>query len=302
MQQDSRRLREISEDMRNAATDMGRQDPEQAGAAGSAPPNDCASSSDRCRAPARTIDAARWVTCSSRPGSRDWYGPYRPGPASDPLEARDTLSDRPRRVLRGGSWLKPPGDLRSAARYRNAPGSRNADNGFRVVAAVSTPAAATATPATFAAQAAQAAQPGLSYLLVPLVFGLLVFSGIAFVILKGVRGIFGDRRSPGIKPGRDGFTIVAPRARPGETIRYRYLVEGRPETGEMTVPSDPAKGMFVFTGTPPSNVEILSVLAASAAAMPGRPRGAAPPPPPPQQRRTPRRDDDDDFRGFPSAY
>ena len=249
---------------------------------------------------------------------RDWYGPYRPGPVSDPLETRETLSDRPRRVLRGGSWLKQPGDLRSAARYRNAPGSRNADNGFRVVAAVTAASAAAPVvqtqPAVQAAQTTRTtAQPAsfgapMSYLLLPCAFGLVILAGIVFVILKGVRGIFGDKSSPRIKQGRDGFTIYAPRARPGETIRYRYAVQGRPETGEMTVPSDPSQGMFVFTGTTPSNVEILSVLAASAAAAPGRPRGAAPPPPPPQQRGTPRRDDDDyddsqdRFRGYPSAY
>ncbi len=69
-QQGTRQLREISEEMRNAATDLGRQDPEQASASGERASERLRDLEQQLQAsPIPTNAVVRSATCSSRPDS-----------------------------------------------------------------------------------------------------------------------------------------------------------------------------------------------------------------------------------------
>ena len=64
---------------------------------------------------------------------QDIYNLYPADSVSDPLQLQGQPGETVRNVLRGGSWMRFPKRCRSAARYRATPGTRNAENGFRVV-------------------------------------------------------------------------------------------------------------------------------------------------------------------------
>jgi formylglycine-generating enzyme required for sulfatase activity len=205
----------------------------------------------------------------------DWYGPsYGEAAVRDPLESRSTLSDKPRRVLRGGSWLRDVRNARCAARYRNTPGSRNADNGFRVIASVDARPAAAATPATPAAAAARpvvsagAASGGTgegwsTWLALLCPVGLFAFT--IWFIVTIVRRVFGGR-APGVRThiGDDGFWIYSPDKTRGRSISYRATVGGADTEG--TIASPGSQGEYVYTGGRPTTVKVLGMAAAAVAA------------------------------------
>jgi formylglycine-generating enzyme required for sulfatase activity len=248
---------------------------------------------------------------------RDWYGPYAPGPVTDPEETRSTLSDKPRRVLRGGSWLKDAKASRSAARYRNTPGSRNADNGFRVVASVEEITGAAAPPLVGSARATTAprtpiATPpasdgagGLASLgagLVCVLVTVLALVGAAIFLLRRGRGMATGYPGVTARLGPDGFWLKAPRAPQGSTVRYRVVVDGVPQEGEIHAWQQLGKEQFVYTGGKPSSVKVLGLAAAAGLVGAAAARASRPGTRTDEIDEVEEQDSTPSFRGFPSAY
>ncbi|WP_437875434.1 formylglycine-generating enzyme family protein [Sorangium sp. So ce513] len=229
---------------------------------------------------------------------RDFYGPYAPGPAVDPEQTSAPAGDKPRRVLRGGSWLKDAKHLRAAARYRNDPGSRNADNGFRVVAALEASAPSAAAPAPGAPGPTGATRPATSSFWSTVSAGTIaalvgggLFVGSVVVGLVGALASRGARRKvggarrklvagapPGVtfRPQGDGFWLKAPPHLYGATLHYRCFVNGVMRRGSVPIERS-RRGQFVYTGGAPSSVEMEQLGSAAWAAAPGAGRGAAAP-------------------------
>jgi formylglycine-generating enzyme required for sulfatase activity len=219
---------------------------------------------------------------------RDVYAPYGPNPARDPEVVTVAGADPERRVLRGGSWLRDPKRGRSAARYRNTPGSRNADNGFRVVVveddaigpslgaglgeippANALPLAASGSTAASSAPApsvapqgapAQAAAEPFSWSLVaaPLAAAAAV---VAWMLGRRRARTTTSTSASGIatRAVEDGFWVRVPDVAPGSRIRYACSVNGTTVTD--VVPVEGGVETFVYTGSPPTAIEIVEVVA-----------------------------------------
>lgn len=238
--------------------------------------------------------------------------------------------DKPRRVIRGGSWLKDPKHVRSAARARNTPGSRNADNGFRVV--LGPPAARATTPPVIAENpnppepapptqpnpvpaqskvtpptpAPQSSGTWFGALVIFVVILLILFL-VAWFIYSLLAGS-SPSRAPGtatltkslkgVQPrvADDGFWFDTTGYNPGDVVTYSYRGPNGMVAREFMVEPSP-QGQFIYTGMRPSDIVLGMAIAnaAVAAQVPPQPRPVPVAPPP-------RRDDDDSFRGFPSAY
>lgn len=239
----------------------------------------------------------------------DFYGPYPAGAATDPVRDTPPEGEDQRRVLRGGSWLKAATSARSASRYRNTPGSRNADNGFRVVAATEPPPPPPAPPPAPPSPAdlagpisteqtdagSESGGTGRFVLICLACVGLPAAAVIALVVLlRRVRTLTPLTGGSRVSLGEDGFWVEGPGIRPGMTVAYRCRVNGSETDGEVPVTS---ARPFVYTGGTPSDVVITAIRGGGFSTGTGRSYRAVPPQPPVRPVV-----EDEPFRGFPPAY
>lgn len=225
---------------------------------------------------------------------RDWYAPYPAGAATDPLQTNPNLSDKPRQVLRGGSFLSDVSHSRSAERYRNDARSRNADNGFRIVCSTTQRAAATVpspvkppppAPAPFHSTSHvefHSSKPSSGGSWLGSLFKLGIPALIVMLILRKLLSFLGGGAKPppmessltgpeaaallSTKPSPlthrfafnltdDGFYITGPDEAVGSMLRYECVVNGRMIADEIAFTPGP-KGQFIFTGKRPSSVRV----------------------------------------------
>jgi formylglycine-generating enzyme required for sulfatase activity len=256
----------------------------------------------------------------------DWYVPYAAGAAVDPLVTQPDPNDKPRRVLRGGSWLQDPIHGRAAARGRSAPGSRNADNGFRVVAAIHgspPPPPPPAAPPPAAKPEPPPPPPSHASSSGPACVGTLLGSAVLFLIWlwrtfsgrtlpnpstppaprlrpPGPR-VSGRSASPlRLQAATDGFRIFAPSTHAGYVLMYSHRGPSGIQQGQVQIePSD--AGQFVYTGFEPTDLTIVSIGGSGSETEPLSAPVSAPGPQF-ETIETSAPAEDVSFRGFPPAY
>jgi formylglycine-generating enzyme required for sulfatase activity len=221
----------------------------------------------------------------------DWFAPYQAGPVADPRQDNPNLSDKPRRVLRGGSWIRDAKNTRSAARYRVDPRSRNADIGFRIVCSTEVAAppppprpAVVPAPPKVEAEPGDAPPPpptpvehretipvahgnsimdtlgGLLCMLIPI--GLI----ITFIKLLASHGkkppnpFVSHAPPPVVRPPvrkvNDGFWIDGDWP-VGTALKLRYMIGGVETVQDLLYRPGPG-GQFVFTGASPDSVSVVA--------------------------------------------
>lgn len=224
----------------------------------------------------------------------DWYAPYGAGPVTDPRQDNPNLSDKPRRVLRGGSWLREPKNTRSAARYRVDPRSRNADIGFRVLCSAEADSPPPTPTAELPLPPKVEVEPGDHPTLPPVVqqeipmpsnirpgsggsslfegmrglLCLLIPVGVIIVFIKllvshgrkntnaFVSPLPEPAKRPPVRKVDDGFWIDGDWEY-GSMLRLSYMIEGVETVQELAYrPGN--EGQFVFTGRRPDSVRIVS--------------------------------------------
>ena len=213
----------------------------------------------------------------------DWYAPYADGEVSDPKQNVADTSDKARRVLRGGSWLKDALNGRAAARYRSTPGTRNADNGFRLVVLDQAPIAEVLPqkqPAPETTEPNSSPMPsdtGTSSSSPSFVNLLLRFGPVAFVVAifawmftkrgknkMGSTGVASGFSASGIalRPGKDGFWIDANEDQVGARITVNYRSMGQDRVTYATVERAGSR-QFVYTGYEPELLRVVEVVPAA---------------------------------------
>jgi len=225
----------------------------------------------------------------------DWYAPYPAGTATDPRQDNPNLSDKPRRVLRGGSWLRGANNTRSAARYRADPRSRNADTGFRIVcsAALPPPPVSTGRPPVEAETDApgemtapppvtipdpQESAPPHPYPspgspLLSMLKGLLCLGTLLAIVFYLIRRAVQSKQPPPspdnflrkpssapnfttpVRKSDDGFWVHGDWPE-GTALTVRYVIAGTAMVQEILYRPG-QDGQFIFTGRPPDSVSVV---------------------------------------------